>query len=209
MGPYPPMAHDTTAEIERWIGRLQTGDARARDELLACACERLRRLARKMMQDFPSLARFEQSDDVLQNSAIRLSGSLERLMPHTAREFFRLAALEIRRELIDLVRHYYGPQGQGTRLAALPVALSDAPPHPAYEPPDSTNEPSKLAAWSEFHQKVESLPDEDREMFDLIWYQGLRQSEAASLLGVSERTVKRRWQHARLAVHATLNGRLP
>jgi len=203
------MSNDTTAEIQRCLDRLQAGDEEAHHRLLDCACERLRRLASKMTNDFPALHRFEQSDDVLQNSVIRLSGSLERLKPRSAREFFRLAALEIRRELIDLMRHYYGPLGEGTRLAAFPVDGSDVPPHPAYELPDTTNEPSKLAVWAEFHREVETLPDEDREMFDLLWYQGLRQAEAAALLSVSERTVKRRWQRARIAVHTRLNGRLP
>lgn len=199
------MSHRTTVEIEQCIARLQTGDGEARHELINCACGRLRELSERMMRKFPALQRFEQSDDVLQNSVIRLSRSLEQLTPRSARDFFGLATLEIRRELIDLMRHYYGPLGQGVRNSVLPT--NDAHPqwHVAYDAPDTTNEPSKLAVWAEFHREVELLPNEDREMFDLLWYQGLSQADAAALIGVSERTVKRRWQRARLAIHMKLN----
>ena len=44
---------------------------------------------------------------------------------------------------------------------------------------------------------------------DLLYYQGLTQAEAAEVLGVSERTVKRRWQAARLALHDALGGEIP
>ena len=66
-----------------------------------------------------------------------------------------------------------------------------------------------MAAWAEFHRQAELLPDEEREVFDLLWYQGLSQSEASELLQVSERTVKRRWQSARLYLHNALHGELP
>jgi len=45
---------------------------------------------------------------------------------------------------------------------------------------------------------------------NLIYYEGLGQSEVAELLGVSVRTVKRRWQSARFhlyqAVHRDSEG---
>ena len=44
---------------------------------------------------------------------------------------------------------------------------------------------------------MEGLPEEEREAFDLRWYQGLTQAEAALVLNVSEATVKRRWLAAR------------
>jgi RNA polymerase sigma-70 factor (ECF subfamily) len=69
--------------------------------------------------------------------------------------------------------------------------------------------PDRLAAWAEFHRRAEGLPPEEREVFDLLWYQGLSQAEAAAVLGVSDRTAKRRWQAARLRLHEALNGELP
>ena len=72
-----------------------------------------------------------------------------------------------------------------------------------------TDDPARLNAWTEFHRQVESLSDEEREVFNLIWYQGLTQAETATVLGVSERTVNRRWVAARLNLHRALGGNLP
>jgi RNA polymerase sigma-70 factor (ECF subfamily) len=40
----------------------------------------------------------------------------------------------------------------------------------------------------------------------LLFYEGLTQEEAATVLGVSLRTLKRRWQSARCRLHDALNG---
>jgi RNA polymerase sigma factor (sigma-70 family) len=199
-----------TVQIQGWLDRLQAGDESARKELLNGACERLTRLTRKMLKGYPRLKRWEQTDDVLQNALMRLYRSLGEVRPATAADFYRLAALNIRRELLDLAKHYYGPQGRGTKHASVdqgPQAEGETP--AACEPPDVTSGPDRLAAWTEFHRQIERLPDEEREIFDLLWYQGLSQAEAASLLNVSERTVKRRWQSARLRLHEALHGELP
>src|SRR5690349_5712488 len=156
-----------------------------------------------MLKGYPNVRRWEQTDDVLQNAALRLHRTLQQLPVGTARDFFRLAALHIRRELLDLAKHYYGPQGYGAHYATWgprdnsPRGDDPGPRHPA----DLSQEPSHLAVWSEFHEQIGALPDEEREVFDLLWYQGLSQAEAAELLNISKSTVKRRWQAARLKLH--------
>jgi RNA polymerase sigma-70 factor (ECF subfamily) len=197
-------------QVEAWLARLRAGDETARAELINCACERLRSLARKMLRDYPRVHRWEQTDDVLQNAALRLYRTLGQVKVESARDFFRLAALNIRRELLDLAKHYYGPQGQGAHHATdpggAPPSGQDASP---LDPGGLSQEPSRLAAWGEFHEKIGTLPDEEREVFDLLWYQGLSQAEAAQLLHVSERTVKRRWLAARLKLRDALQGEMP
>jgi RNA polymerase sigma factor (sigma-70 family) len=126
------------------------------------------------------------------------------------RDFLRLASLNIRRELLDLVKHHYGPQGQGANYSTkADQANSDTRSGEGPEAAALTHEPFHLTAWTEFHHAVETLRDEEREVFDLLWYQGLPQAEAAALLGVSDRTVKRRWQAARLHLVDALHGQLP
>ena len=197
--------------VQACLDRLRGGDEAARAELLGCACERLRKLARTMLKGYPNVRRWEQTDDVLQNAALRLHRTLQQLPVGTARDFFRLAALHIRRELLDLARHHYGPQGQGAHHATWgpdgsATAGDDSGP---LAPADLSQEPSRLAAWGELHEQIGALPDEEREAFDLLWYQSLSQAEAAELLGVSERTVKRRWLSARLALREALQGEIP
>jgi RNA polymerase sigma-70 factor (ECF subfamily) len=197
-----------TLQIQGWIDRLQAGDESAREGLLKCACERLERLTRKMLQSFPRVKRWEETGDVFQDAALRLYRTLKDITPKDVREFFRLAALNVRRALLDLAKHYCGPEGQDAHHATW-NADSDRTGGDVPQPADDTCDPARLALWTEFHKKVDALPDEDREVFDLLWYQGLSQAEAAEVLGVSERTIKRRWQAARLALHKALGGQMP
>ena len=45
---------------------------------------------------------------------------------------------------------------------------------------------------------IEGLPEEDREVFELVRIQGLTHAEAAAVVGVSVKTVQRRLNRARL-----------
>jgi RNA polymerase sigma-70 factor (ECF subfamily) len=202
-------ASDSTTEIQLRLDRLRAGDASARDELLDIARVRLSRLARKMLRDFPGVRRWEQTDDIVQNAALRLCRALKDIRPESARHFINLAAVQIRRELIDLARHYEGPEGPGRHyLSRAGLDASGTAPGSPESPADS-GDPARLASWTEFHDTVEALPAAEREVFDLLWYQGLTQREAAALLSVTERMVKRRWRSARLKLHAMLGGRMP
>ena len=69
--------------------------------------------------------------------------------------------------------------------------------HPALEP-------ETLECWARFHELVDTLPEEEREVVQLLWYEGMKQSEAAAVLGVSLATLKRRWQAARLRLSELL-----
>jgi len=192
------------------LRRAAAGDEAAVDALLRHSCDRLTRLTRRMLGDFRRVKRWADTEDVLQNALVRLYGALQDVTPSSLRDFYRLATLQIRRELIDLSRHYYGPQGHGRMHATNDENENDLDSkQPAYEQADSSDGPARLAVWSEFHRQVDALPEEEREVFDLVWYQGLQHTDAASVLGVSARTVKRRWQSACLKLHAAMRGELP
>ena len=45
---------------------------------------------------------------------------------------------------------------------------------------------------------IEGLPEDEREVFDLVGIQGLTHAEAATVVGVSEKSVQRRLSRARL-----------
>ncbi len=199
------MTEGTTTVLTACLERLRAGDPRAREALIARTRERLERLTRRLLNDFARLRRFEETDDVLQNALLRLLRRLESQPPGSAAEFFALAAREIRRELIDLARHHFGPRGAGRHEVALPPApSSEDTPAPAADPSEQTHEPGRLARWTELHEQVERLPEEERAVVDLIWYHGLTRAEAAAVLGVSEPTVKRRWLAARLRLQSVL-----
>jgi RNA polymerase sigma factor (sigma-70 family) len=208
------MSHDDhSTQIRGCIDRLRAGDQSARDELLTHACDRLVRLTRKMLRDFPGVQRWEQTDDVFQNAALRLCRALNAVQPPTAVDFFRLAAMEIRRELLDLARRFAGAHGLGANHASIAGVAANAEEMSAGTlrliAGDATHDQDRLEAWTEFHRQAEALPPEERETFDLLYYQGVSQIEAAAILDISERTIKRRWQSARLRLHDALEGRMP
>lgn len=204
-------ATTTTVNIQNCLDRLKAGDTKARDEILRTACDRLEALTRRMIKGYQGVRRWEETGDVAQNAMLRLWRSLEQVTPATALEFFKLAATQIRRELIDQARHHYGPMGDGANHATnmVPKAGADtmAPAHE--QAPDLHGEPARLALWTEFHKQVEKLPEEEREVFDLLWYQGMKQEEAAHVLGVTTRTIKNRWRNARIHLHEALGGEMP
>jgi RNA polymerase sigma-70 factor (ECF subfamily) len=47
-------------------------------------------------------------------------------------------------------------------------------------------------------EAIEALPEDEREVFDLVGIQGLTHAEAAAVVGVSEKSVQRRLSRARL-----------
>ena len=196
------MSERDSLSLQRCLDRLQQGDESARRELLESVCDRLNRLAHVMLRDYHRLRRWEETGDVAQNALIRLALALETVRPPTVRDFYRLATLEIRRELIDLVRHHFGPQGDGARHQSG-ASVNE------HEAGNVSLDPGRLAVWSEFHRQVEALPEEEREVFDLVWYQELGHTEAARVLDVHPRTVKRRWLSACLKLHEVLGGELP
>jgi RNA polymerase sigma-70 factor (ECF subfamily) len=199
--------HSQAEEFQAHLDRMNSGDTAATDELFRHAGNRLERLARKMLRGFPGVHRWAQTDDVLQSALIRLLRSLHEVKPATAREFFALSTQQMRRELIDLSRHYFGPHGTGANhQSQAGISNGEAP---AYESSTRSNEPSLLACWSEFHREVDCLPVEEREVIDLLFYHEMPQAEAAALLGVTVRTVQRRWQAALLHLHEILKGLWP
>src|SRR3954451_11884248 len=116
-----------TTLIGQLLGRLRAGDGAARDQLLGLACRRLGRLAHRMLRDFPGVARWEGTDDVLQNATLRLCRALKDATPESPRSFFNLAAVQIRRELIDLARHHYGPHGDAAHHESVGEGTRDRP----------------------------------------------------------------------------------
>ena len=179
-----------------WLNKLHSGDAEVVPLLIEHTCERLRTLSRRMLRRFPRVHRWEETDDVFCEAVTKLQQALVAVQPTSSRHFYNLAATQLRRVLIDFARHYYGAEGIGAHHDTAKINADQSSP-PKYDSADSRGEPTSLLEWSEFHELVESLPAEEREVVDLLWYEQLTQEQAAAVLGVTARTIRRRWQDAR------------
>src|SRR5438105_509477 len=179
-----------TIHLHDLIDRIQKGDDDARDELIRSVGNSLERLARKMLQRYPGVHRWEETGDVLQNALLRLLRAVQEIKPPTMRDFFALAAEQVRRELIDLARHYRSGKGPGKNLVAdgdailRNIDVAD----PAMD--------DNLERWHDFHEAVYRLPPEEREVMGLVFYHGWTQAQIATFFQTSERTIRRRWQSA-------------
>ena len=184
-----------TNRIHGLLDRMNAGDADASSDLLRIVGERLEKLARRMLRNYPQVHRWAETGDVLQSALLRLLRALESVRPKTSRDFFNLAAVQIRRELIDLARHYQGKQGMGAHHDSIGSGIGEI----ASDTPASD---ADLDAWQAFHQEVEKLPPDEREVVSLIYYHGWEQKDVAELFQVTPRTVRRWWTSALGKLHS-------
>src|SRR5262245_23235305 len=115
-----------------------------------------------------------QPDEVLDAVVERLLRAMRSIRPQTVRQFFALVNQHMRWELNDVAR----------RLDEQPAAveLHEVVPAPASSGSVLTPEGRRIL------KAIDELPEDEREVFDLVHIQGLLQGEAAEVLGVSIRT---------------------
>jgi RNA polymerase sigma-70 factor (ECF subfamily) len=99
--------------------------------------------------------------------------------PRTVREFFALANQYMRWELNDLAQRLDEQQ------ATVEVREGQVP-APASSASGLTPDGRRILP------AIDELPEDEREVFDLVRIQGMTQEEAAHVLGVSKEMVKRR-----------------
>ncbi len=203
------MPRDDTAQLQALLDLAGQGDSHAYDQLIGQAAERLLKLTRKMLHAYPQLRRWENSGDVTQTAVIRLQRSLHNVEPDSVRAFFGLATLEIRRSLIDLIRHHFDPEGIAANHHSDAQEIPNGEGQLAHSVPTSGTKPETIEAWERFHSAIEELPAEESEVFHLVWYAGLPQRDIAEILGISIPTVKRRLRSARLNLFHALDGESP
>jgi RNA polymerase sigma-70 factor (ECF subfamily) len=176
---------NTTAVVQRYLCEL-TGEAPVDPVvrvLLGRAVLRLQRLCATMLHhDYPRLTYPPlnlQTDELLSAVVERLLKALREVRPRTVREFFALAGQHLRWELNDLARRL------DNQPAAVELREGQVPAPASSGSGLSPNGRRMLEA-------IDSLPDDEREAFDLVRIQGLTFAEAAELLVVAPRTVQRR-----------------
>ncbi len=76
-----------SSTLQEFIARLSQGDDAAFAALIRHNTHRLESLARHMLRGFPALRRWVETDDVLQNSIMRLMRALEKVKIESPRHF--------------------------------------------------------------------------------------------------------------------------
>lgn len=198
---------DTTVELQSMLERLLAGDPRAKELLITRAYDRLLTLTRQLLGSFGRVRAEEETAGVLNDAYLRLHAALDEVKPTSVRQFIGLAALELRRVLLDRVRKMQG-RGRAARPKQVGFESPDAAGGGAAEPGVDGDE-SRLGTVLDLLSAVETLPDDEREVVDLKYFQGLTEAEAGKVLGVHEDTVKRRWAKARIRLAGKLDAFTP
>jgi RNA polymerase sigma-70 factor (ECF subfamily) len=182
----------TTVIIQRYLDALP-GDTAAEPivrALLERAVGRLRLLcATFLYKSYPRLTRPPVklvTDELLGGVVAGLLTALQKTRPPTVRRFFALANQHLRWQLNDLAR----------RLDERPAVASM--PEAGIADPATSTASGLTPDGRRMLAVIESLPEEEREVFDLVGIQGLTHAETAAVVGVSEKTVQRRLSRARL-----------
>lgn len=198
----------STGTLEILLGQLQEGDDSARDAIINHSCERLRVLVRQHLRHESDLKSVEQTDDVVNRSMIRLHKALSEVKPENKRAFIGLASLYVQRELTDLFRKHFVGHGVGRHQKLDSQSADEDAVGPIHMASANGPGPGTQLVQAELIENlgnaVDALPEDEREVFRLYYYQDIPQQEIADLLQIDVRTVKRRWRRAREGLQGLL-----
>src|SRR6266851_6489417 len=176
---------DTTVVVQRYLNDL-AGDSSAESIVRALLDGAVRRLhllcATLLHRSYPRLTQPPlnlQAEELLSAVAERLLKAMREVRPQTVRQFFALANQHMRWELNDLAR----------RLDEQPTVMEL---QEGVVPAPSSSGSGLTPNGRRMLEAIDKLPEEEREAFGLVRVQGMTQTEAARVLGVSAVTVKRR-----------------
>ncbi len=188
------MSGDTTADVRDLIKRLEQNEESARRALLERVHERLRRIAAATLRkEFPRLQARHELGSIVDEAWMRLLQTLEQHRPASPEDFYGLMFHKVRQVLLDLARRQTRDDNRWRQPAPGGLESGTAA---AFDVADSSHDPVRLAFWTEFHDEVARLPDNQRTVFDFHYFAGFPQSEIAVLLKLEPKQVSRLWLSA-------------
>jgi RNA polymerase sigma factor (TIGR02999 family) len=180
------------SDVTRILDAIKQGDPTAAQELLPLVYEELRRLARARMAQQPP-GQTLQATALVHEAWLRLAGSDRQQWAGRA-HFFAAAAEAMRHILVDRARRKKRAK------------------HGGGQPPADANE-LEIAANADdeklllVHEALEKLALEEplrAEVVKLHFFVGLTHAESAEILGLSEKTVRRHWNFARVWLYQAI-----
>jgi RNA polymerase sigma factor (TIGR02999 family) len=174
-----------SGEVTQLLGRIAAGDEAAWNQVYEIVLGDLRRVAGAMLRrERPGHTL--QTLDVVHDAFVRLVR--EETTPENRGKFLAIAALAMRRILVDHARRRDAKKrGEGIARVALPEELAQS----------SDANDLDLVAVDEALVELERLEPELAALVNLRFFAGLSEADAALALGLSERTVQRRWVEAK------------
>jgi len=185
--------------LESALEAFRRGEADAEQQLLEYCQRWLQTLAaKKILPRYPDVARWDRPSDLVQDASLRLCFALRDKPPESERHLLNLAALKLRQVVVDRLRHYRAGRNPlahaGTNVVPgkerLRVEAAEA---------DNTG-PMTYDRWANFFKAVDTLPELQREIFQMTWFLGADQATIARACNCSVETIKRHWRDAKQAI---------
>jgi RNA polymerase sigma-70 factor, ECF subfamily len=179
-------------EVTVLLGQLGKGNEEAASKLITLVYKELRRMAGGYM-------RRERSDHTLQPTALVHEAYLKLVQQRSTdwqsrAHFFGIAAQVMRRILVDHARgHLREKRGEGQRPVPIDEALVFAP-----------EQSGELLKLDEALERLTKLDLRQGKIVELRFFGGLTVEQAADVLGISPKTVKRDWSLAKAWLHGEL-----
>jgi RNA polymerase sigma factor (TIGR02999 family) len=180
-------------ELTALLQRAHEGDAQARDAAFALLYSDLRRLARARLATGGRNALLDTSA-LIGETYLRLARA-GGLRPEGRHQYLSYASRAMRSVIVDFVRaHATERRGGDRRSITLNTNVLDGV---------ASGEDQILRV----HEALEELASVDARVVSVVelrYFAGLTEPEIAEVLGVTERTVRRDWEKARLLLAAAL-----
>jgi RNA polymerase sigma factor (TIGR02999 family) len=180
------------SDVTRILEAIEHGDPAAAKDLLPLVYEELRRLARSKMAQ-QSAGHTLQPTALVHEAWLRLVGS-QRQEWHGRSHFFAAAAEAMRHILVDSARRKrrakHGGGQERLDVDDLEIAAGA--------------DDEKILLVNEALEKL-AIEDPIRaEVVKLHYFVGLTHAESAEILQISEKTVRRHWNYARVWLYQTI-----
>ena len=179
-------------EITRLIEQGKAGEGADSAALFAAAYEELKKLARSRLAHSSKMTLLD-STALVNEIWLRLSGHAH-LQVETRRRFFAYAAQVMRTVIVDHLRERQAARrGGGAREVTLDTSIGDS----------VASEDEALHV----HEAMTSLAQLEPRLSQVVemrYFGGMTELEIGEALGLTERTVRRDWEKARLLLASML-----
>jgi RNA polymerase sigma factor (TIGR02999 family) len=178
--------------VTELIRRAEHGDAEAADRLFAAMYPELRRLARARLRAGGRNTLLDTSA-LVHESYVRFAGAAQPQLRDRA-HFMRWASRVMRSVIVDFARRRRADRrGGGQAIVTLTTGIGDVA--------------SGASEILRVHEALEQMASRDQRMANIVemrYFGGMTESEIAEAVGVTERTVRRDWEKARLFLREEL-----
>lgn len=182
-------------DITQMLKAASQGDRAAGDRVVAALYDDLRRQARRHLRQSGGMTLLD-TTALVHEVWLRLADLQGQDYPDR-RHFLAYAARAMRSVVVDLVRARQADRrGGGQQMLTLDTAVAE-------HTPQADDDVLKV------HEALDELGQAEPRLAQVVemrYFAGLTERDIAEALGVTERTVQRDWQKARLFLAASLRG---